>query len=554
MKIKNIYIKNYRSIKELSFSFPEKGLLVLLGPNNAGKSNVIRTINALLGDSWFTSEKLEMYDYFCRNKNNEIEIKIEFDNGKQVKFDKDNKYSKYFDNNGKIIFANQGDVKIEFPCTYLDASRNLSREMEFRNWTLMGKISKSFSSFISSSDQDLLKEKFNEIMDIFNTIRNFVSFKEDFVTFFHEMQVNSSYQLKVDFKPFTPSNYFKTINILASDQNLSDDFDIELDELGEGTRNTVLLALLRSYAKNFRNEAQGIIAIEEPEIFMHPQARRHLYNIFCEIVNNSNMQIIITTHSPTFVRTEDFDTIGKVYKTLDENNKLNTKLKLVTKDELVDFCICTGVPSKKIGDNIYDFYRTTSNYKLNEGFFARFLIIVEGETEELTLPVYLKQVGIDCDLLGVSVIAVNGKNQIPKYWRLFYKFEIPMLVMFDNDNSNGKEKSNENLAKCFNCSINDFLDNVNIYKVIDVSGGSSGSTFKQKLMVLEKDFETAIRKNWIGQKKLEIVLNKFEEEAKEFINPIGNQNKGQISRYLAEKLVKEFSFIPDFVEEIKKII
>jgi predicted ATP-dependent endonuclease of OLD family len=56
---------------------------------------------------------------------------------------------------------------------------------------------------------------------------------------------------------------------------------------------------------------------------MHPQARRHLYNIFWEIVNNSNMQIIITTHSPTFVRTEDFDTIGKVYKTLDENNKLN---------------------------------------------------------------------------------------------------------------------------------------------------------------------------------------------------------------------------------------
>ena len=217
------------------------------------------------------------------------------------------------------------------------------------------------------------------------------------------------------------------------------------------------------------------------------------------------------------------------------------------------FAFVPGSHQKKIGDNIYDFYRTTSNYKLNEGFFARFLIIVEGETEELTLPVYLKQVGIDCDLLGVSVIAVNGKNQIPKYWRLFYKFEIPMLVMFDNDNSNGKEKSNENLAKCFNCSINDFLDNY-IYKVIDVSGGSSGSTFKQKLMVLEKDFETAIRKNWIGQKKLEIVLNKFEEEAKEFINPIGNQNKGQISRYLAEKLVKEFSFIPDFVEEIKKII
>ena len=44
------------------------------------------------------------------------------------------------------------------------------------------------------------------------------------------------------------------------------------------------------------------------------------------------------------------------------------------------FCICTR-SHQKIGDNIYDF-RTTSNYKLNEGF-ARFLIIVEGETEVL---------------------------------------------------------------------------------------------------------------------------------------------------------------------------
>jgi len=42
MKIKKIYIKNFRSIKELSFTFPEKGFLVLVGPNNAGKSNILR--------------------------------------------------------------------------------------------------------------------------------------------------------------------------------------------------------------------------------------------------------------------------------------------------------------------------------------------------------------------------------------------------------------------------------------------------------------------------------------------------------------------------------
>ncbi len=67
MKIKKIYIKNFRSIKELSLTFPEKGLLVLVGSNNAGKSNILRAIDALLGDSWFTTDKLEIYDHFVQN-------------------------------------------------------------------------------------------------------------------------------------------------------------------------------------------------------------------------------------------------------------------------------------------------------------------------------------------------------------------------------------------------------------------------------------------------------------------------------------------------------
>ncbi|WP_422445582.1 ATP-dependent nuclease [Thermoanaerobacterium sp. DL9XJH110] len=554
MKIKKVYIKNFRSIKELSFTFPEKGILVLVGPNNAGKSNILRAINALLGDTWFSNDKLEIYDYYCRNKDNKIEIRIEFDNGRKVCFDMNNNFPRYLDPFGNIINKYNGNVKEDFPCTYLDASRNLSKEMEFRNWTLMGRISKSFSNTIDKEKEKLLKEKFNDVMAIFDQIENFVNFKKDFIKFFNEMQVNSSYTLKVDFKPFSPSNYFKTINILASDPNLSDKFDIELEEFGEGARNIVLLALLRSYAKNFRNDAEGIIAIEEPEIFMHPQARRHLYNIFWEIVKNSNMQIILTTHSSTFVRTEDFDTIGKVYKVYDENKKLNTKLKLVTKDDLVDFCIKTGVPKEKTGDNIFEFYRTTSNYKLNEGFFARFLILVEGETEELALPVYLKKAGVDCDLLGISIIAVNGKNQMPKYWRLFYKFDIPILVIFDNDNSEDKESSNKNIAECFHCSIEDILKDVNIYKIIEATDNPIEPTFRQKLVILEKNFETALRKDWLRRFGSDEKIDEYEKEAKDFIKPLKNQNKGQIARFIAEKIVENYSFIPEFVKEIKDIV
>jgi predicted ATP-dependent endonuclease of OLD family len=52
MKIREIRIKNFRSIKEEIIEFPESGILALVGPNNAGKSNILKAINNLLGDSW----------------------------------------------------------------------------------------------------------------------------------------------------------------------------------------------------------------------------------------------------------------------------------------------------------------------------------------------------------------------------------------------------------------------------------------------------------------------------------------------------------------------
>lgn len=63
--------------------------------------------------------------------------------------------------------------------------------------------------------------------------------------------------------------------------------------------------------------------------------------------------------------------------------------------------------------------------RLNEGFFARCLILVEGETEELVIPELLSSLDISCNPMGISVIGVNGKNQIPKYWRLYSKFGNP---------------------------------------------------------------------------------------------------------------------------------
>jgi len=73
-------------------------------------------------------------------------------------------------------------------------------------------------------------------------------------------------------------------------------------------------------------------------------------------------------------------------------------------------------------------------------------------------------------------------------------------------------------------------------------------------MILERDFETAIKKDWIRQIGSDEDINNYEKEAKAFIKPIENGNKGQIARFIARKLVNDFAFVPEFVEKIRDII
>lgn len=556
MKITQVHIENFRSIENLTLQFPEAGILTLVGPNNAGKSNTIRAINNIIGESWFKGETADIIDFYNREQTRTIKIEITFNNGWSVAFDSSANWPEYKDENGSRITpynipeGSSGSVKEDFPCTYLPANRSLEDNLQFNSYRLMGKIAKSFNAR-AQVKKEQLEDKFNNIMDILNEVDEFKRFKEDFITYFDDMQSDSPYRLKVNFQAFTPLNYFKSINILANDSSINDQYDIAIEELGEGNKNLILFALVRSYAKNFRQEAQGLIALEEPEIYLHPQARRHLYNVLEEITNDSNIQVLVTTHSDSFVRTENFYQIGLVSKA---NN--GTKIKRVEKSELLSFCTNTGAPIGRISaSNIDKFYATTSNHKLNEAFFSKYLILVEGDTEEMAFPVYMKSSGVDCDFKGVSIIGVGGKSQVPKYWRLFKSFNIPILIVFDNDITKDNGQGNGLLATCFNCRKEDFIESIDIYKKLETS---KQDVFEQSLIVLNGDFETAIEKEleqYCTDNNKENKYSEFVENAKSIINPTPGTQKGQMARFIAKSILREYpDFVPSFIKRICELI
>ena len=68
MKVGEIVIKNYRSIKDITLRFPEKKPVVLFGPNNAGKSNILSAINRVLGERYPTYVEMLDSDYYMRDK------------------------------------------------------------------------------------------------------------------------------------------------------------------------------------------------------------------------------------------------------------------------------------------------------------------------------------------------------------------------------------------------------------------------------------------------------------------------------------------------------
>ena len=68
MNLKKISIKHYRSIESVSISFPEHKPVILFGPNNAGKSNILSAINRILGERYSTYIEMLDSDYFMRDK------------------------------------------------------------------------------------------------------------------------------------------------------------------------------------------------------------------------------------------------------------------------------------------------------------------------------------------------------------------------------------------------------------------------------------------------------------------------------------------------------
>jgi hypothetical protein len=62
------------------------------------------------------------------------------------------------------------------------------------------------------------------------------------------------------------------------------------------------------------------------------------------------------------------------------------------------------------------------------------ILIVEGITEEILLPVFSKKLGLNFDKMGIYILGAGGKSKSPSlYFKLKNKLKIPIILLFDLD-------------------------------------------------------------------------------------------------------------------------
>jgi len=344
MKLKEIFIRNFRGIKELKIQF-DNTTTILIGENNTGKTTVLEAIRKVLDRNRTSKRNVFVeHDYFSEDASgglgNEILIELWFREDEKEEWPEDitqveleeiaqidvnsGLYSigirlkSTYDREEKISIplwfwlGNDGSGLREISSNhttffkivqffYLDALRDANSSFSSRSifWREFLKLDltpqqedtftqqlQTLNNTILSSDTkvDELKDKLDELSSVVSNDIGNVSIQA-----FPE-------------KPWDLSNK-ATLMITTTGSQI----ELPLERFGQGTQSLSVLMLFKAYAeilmrRNTHEEAFSILGLEEPEVHLYPQAVRSLWNF---LQKELPQQKIITTHSTFFIQEAD---------------------------------------------------------------------------------------------------------------------------------------------------------------------------------------------------------------------------------------------------------
>lgn len=289
-----------------------------------------------------------------------------------------------------------------------------------------------------------------------------------------------------------------------------------------------------------------VLAVEEPELYQHPNRQRHLARIFRDLASGSTpgvaekTQVIYATHSPLFVGLDRFDQIRILRKNDNGDGKPRiSKVVGTTLDKVAErLWEADGQHGPKFTrDSLLHRVQAIMTPWVNEGFFAQLVVLVEGEDDYAAIHGTAKSMSMDFEGGGISIIPVMGKRSLDRPIIIFQEFGIPVFVVWDSDEGKGATG-----GSCAGCQrpLDGKPDPVDNRRLLRLVGGSEEdwpSGLAETYCCFKGDLERVL-KDEIGSKLFDDSLAKCQQE-------FGIQKK--------KHALKNPSVIKTIIEEAKKV-
>lgn len=234
----------------------------------------------------------------------------------------------------------------------------------------------------------------------------------------------------------------------------SDKSSFSMEYHGMGTRSWASMLTVKAFtellAKNHEEEAEPffpIMAAEEPEAHLHPNAQRTLYRQLIDVPG----QVIISTHSPYIAGLAELHEIK--YLSKPENSVQVYQLR-------TDF----------ENDDLRKLKREVVHSR-GELLFSKAIVLSEGETEEQALPeLFEAYTGKHPFSLGINFVGVNGSGAKYRPFLILAKdFNIPVFIFSDGEEKTVKELK-KNYEKVFGATEIEKAPNITILEGTDFEG------------------------------------------------------------------------------------
>lgn len=470
-RLHKLIISNFRAIGKKPVTIELDDIVVLVGPNNAGKSSVLRAYEVVMQsgklgeltiedfpnakvpdvedtESYPTIEletvlyensKFPAQQWMHVKENGERHVRERWiwkDIGKPEKRGFDTTTNAWDENHGPWGAA--AVAQINRPETHRIEAFDDPQKQAVEIISLLQEAIKEKIKEVSckkSEDQEE-KSQYELLLQSVGTLQKQVA--KDAVTAIKDVQesLNKSisdvfpgYSIILDARPEDDLekvlNFFKSLPLLR--MGPTDGHQSTLEHQGSGARRTLLWTALRILAEHKRTkndksdlaERPHVLLLDEPEMCLHPSAIRDACNVLYSLPLSGKWQVMVTTHSPVFI----------------DLSRNNTSIVRVEREIGGDVSGTTIFRPEKVNlsDEDREELKLLNMYDpfVAEFFFGGKTIVVEGDTEHSA---FKEIIDSNKALFGdIHVVRARGKYTIVALCKILNQFGSPYAVLHDSD-------------------------------------------------------------------------------------------------------------------------